>query len=194
MPPLGLPEVPIDGTDRLRPLRRPTAWPRAFYVKGIKTYEAVPEVVDEMSAHRTPFAMVQATDRRAIAATWGLPRFDEAFVAGEAYHVTANTTSFTIRAPGPGVAVLTEAFLPDDFRVTLNGRRARYFRVNHAFKGVTLPSAGEWRVSFEYRPHYWYWSLIVAVGGVLVLAGLLVVARRPRRSVISSAAVDVQRD
>lgn len=180
LPLSGLPEVPIVGMDRLRPLRRPTAWPRAFYVQGIKTYQALPEVVDQMSAQRTPFAMVQATDRRAAAATWGLPRFDQTFVAGEAYHLTANTTSFTIRAPGRGVAVLTETFLPDDFRATLNGRRVGYFRVNHAFKGVAIPSAGEWRVSFEYRPHYWYLSLVVGLGGLFVLAGLVIVGRRPR--------------
>jgi hypothetical protein len=91
--------------------------------------------------------------------------------------LTGNTTSFVVRSAGPGVAVLTETFLPDDFRVTLNGRRVPYFRVNHAFKAVAIPSAGDWAVKFEYRPRHWDLSLAIAGAGLLVLAGLGVLSR-----------------
>jgi hypothetical protein len=99
--------------------------------------------------------------------------------------LTGNATSFVVRSAGPGVAVLTETFLPDDFRVTLNGRRVPYFRVNHAFKAVAIPSAGDWVVKFEYRPRHWDLSLAMAGSGVLLLAGLGVLSRdkSPTRNV-----------
>jgi uncharacterized membrane protein YfhO len=99
-------------------------------------------------------------------------------VPAREYQLTANTTSFAVHSSGPGVAVLSETFLPDDFRVTLNGQRVPYFRVNHAFKAVVIPSAGDWKVKFEYRPDYWELSLVMAGLGVLLLAGLGLSARK----------------
>ena len=96
--------------------------------------------------------------------------------------ITANTTSFTVRADAPGVAVLTETFLPDDFQATLNGTRVPYFRVNHAFKGVVIPSAGVWHVKVEYRPKYWRLSLAGCGGGIAVLAALALAGRRWRHT------------
>jgi hypothetical protein len=71
------------------------------------------------------------------------------FIPARDYKLTTNSTRFFVRASGPGVAVLTETFIADDFRATLSGQRVPYFRVNHAFKGVAIPSAGEWTVTFE---------------------------------------------
>jgi hypothetical protein len=53
-----------------------------------------------------------------------------------------------------------------NFIVSVNGRPSRYFRVNHAVKGVVIPSAGDWEVVFEYRPARWRVSWILA--GVVV--------------------------
>ena len=50
---------------------------------------------------------------------------------------------------------------------SLNGRLSRYVRVNHAFKGVVIPSAADWEVVFEYRPARWRVSWILA--GVAVV-------------------------
>jgi len=47
---------------------------------------------------------------------------------------------------------LTEAWLKEDFRATLNGQPVDYFRVNHAFKGIQVDQAGTYRVSFRYLP------------------------------------------
>jgi hypothetical protein len=93
-----------------------------------------------------------------------------------------------VRAPKAGVAVLSETFLPNDFRATLNGRRVRYFRVNHAFKAVRIPSAGEWYVTFEYRPHDWNLSLGLAAVGLLFLmaVGVIGVQGALRSSTLSN--------
>jgi hypothetical protein len=173
----GLIDVPMQGTDRLTPLRRPTAWPRAFFTDGVTTYVEPQELLGQVAAHGKPLASVQSTDHRAMEATRGLRASAGNSIPARGYMLTGNTTSFVVRASSPGLAVLTETFLPDDFRATLNGRRVPYFRVNHAFKAVAIPSAGDWAVKFEYRPRHWDLSLAIAGAGLLLLAGLAVLSR-----------------
>ena len=48
--------------------------------------------------------------------------------------------------------MLSETWLKDDFKATINGKRVPYFRVNHAFKGIYLDSGGSYRVCFSYWP------------------------------------------
>jgi hypothetical protein len=168
----GLIDVPMQGTDRLKPLRRPTAWPRAFFTDGVATYAEPLELLSQVAAHGKPLASVQSTDDRAMEATRGLRASAGDSIPAREYVLTGNTTSFVVRASAPGLAVLTETFLPDDFRATLNGRRVPYFRVNHAFKAVAIPSAGDWAVKFEYRPRHWDLSLAIAGAGLLLLSGL----------------------
>ena len=75
-------------------------------------------------------------------------------------------------APRAGVIVLQEAWLPDSFRVTVNGRPAKYFRVNHAFKGVAVGAGGTYRVTFTYRPPHWTLALLLTgAGTALLVAG-----------------------
>ena len=97
------------------------------------------------------------------------------------YRLTNNTTTFTVDATAPGVAVLTEAYVPGDFRVTLNGAPADYFRVNHAFRGVRIPAAGKYVVSYSYWPRHFTLSLVMAaIGSLILIAWLIATFRRPR--------------
>jgi hypothetical protein len=59
--------------------------------------------------------------------------------------------------------------MADDFVATLNDQPTPYFRVNHAFKGVFIPSAGDWTIEFTYRPAWWTFSLAVAAVGLSAL-------------------------
>ena len=80
------------------------------------------------------------------------------------YRLTSNNTSFTVDATGPGVAVLTETYYAEDFQVTVDGKPAPYFRVNHAYKGVAIASAGRHEITFAYWPQHF--TLALALGGV----------------------------
>ena len=86
------------------------------------------------------------------------------------YRLTGNTTTFTINAPARGLAVLTEAFEEGNFRVTVNGAPAPYFRVNHAFCGVPIPEAGHFIVRFEYWPRRLTLALWLSAAGFTLLA------------------------
>ncbi len=61
-------------------------------------------------------------------------------------------------------------------RETVNGKPARYFRVNHAFKGVEVTVPGTYIVSFSYWPRYFTVSLWISGMGVALLSAWLVLA------------------
>jgi hypothetical protein len=51
--------------------------------------------------------------------------------------LTKNKTPFNVKASGPGVIVLTEAYVSHAFKLRLNGKPAHYFCVNSAFRGIS---------------------------------------------------------
>jgi hypothetical protein len=162
------------GRDLLRVVERPTAWPRAFFTAGVHRHRDVREFARLLEAADGPLASVDAHEIAAVEAVKALPEAGAA-VPATGYVLTPNTTAFRVQATGAGLAVLSESFVDRDFRATLNGRPVPYIRVNHAFKGVVIPGAGEWDVRFEYRPALWGWSWALAGVGALGLWGLLLV-------------------
>jgi hypothetical protein len=54
------------------------------------------------------------------------------------YQLPNNTTTFTVAAPERGIVALTEAYSEGDSSVTLKGKPAMIFSVNHRFKGVEI--------------------------------------------------------
>jgi hypothetical protein len=152
------------------------AWPRAYFTDGLVAYEHDAEFIDLLkNGDGTPFAGIpkEELDNQAkLAKLTGTTRssYRRATPATD-YVFTNNTTSFKINAPGPGVIVLTEAYVPEDFQVRLNGKPANYFRVNCAFKGLFVPEMGNYVVSYTYWPHYLTLSLWVAGAGVAMFLG-----------------------
>lgn len=145
----------------------PTAWPRAFFTDRVVRYSA-PADFAALVEHgdRRPFAAIQEgepADVPAASSTEG-----RRIVAATDFRLTPNTTSFVIDAPGPGVAVLSECYYPDDFRATANGRPVGYFRANHAFRGIALPSAGRYAIAFEYWPRHFTAALWAMAAGILL--------------------------
>lgn len=152
--------------------RSPKAWPRAFFTDRLASYQTPKDFASMVRAgDRRPFAAVQQGDP-------SVPAFAASSLEGRVVQpatnlrLTSNNTSFAVEASGPGVVVLTEAFYPDDFQVTLNGQRVPFFRVNHAFKGISIPAAGHYEISFAYWPQHFETALALGgVGLVLLLAG-----------------------
>jgi hypothetical protein len=148
-----------------------TPWPRAFFTDRLGRYANLETLAQWVrGGDGKPFAAIAATDEPAL----NLPadQISRRIVAARDYVLASNRTTFTIDAPGAGLAVLSESFIPDDFRARVNGAPARVFRVNHLFKGVALPAAGTYRVSIEYWPHLLTPALAVGIAAVvLVLVG-----------------------
>ncbi len=162
----------------------PTAWPRAFFTDRLDAYDQPAELVAKIrGAAGRPFAAAQRLDTASAAALATLPRdlTTRTSVPATNYQLTENTTRFTVRASGPGVIVLTEAFWPGDFRAEVNGRKVPVLRLNHAFKGVVVDAAGDYTVVFRYVPKNWPRNLAFGVAGGVGFLLLLWLALRPAR-------------
>jgi len=160
--------------------RSATPWPRAFFTDEVLSYDVplqLAALIKNNPGH--PFAAIQAGDREAPAPVPHDPT-THLVVPAQDYRLTTNSTSFEVVAPRAGIIVLQEPWLAKSFRVTMNGRPAKYFRVNHAFKGIVVASAGTYRITFTYWPPYFTLALMLCGGGVLLLgASWMAVKRLP---------------
>jgi hypothetical protein len=163
----------------------PTAWPRAFFTDRLDVYDQPAQLVDKIrAAAGKPFAAAQRSDPEAgrAIATLNSDVATRTSIPAEQYRLTENTTSFRVRANGPGVICLTEAFWARDFRAEVNNRKAAIIRLNHAFKGVVVDAAGDYTVTFRYSPRNFPRNLILCGAGFALLVGSLIVALRPART------------
>jgi hypothetical protein len=155
-------------------------WPRAFFTDSLHVYEQEEAFIDLLrKSDGTPFGGIpkEALDNQTELSTFiasATPSDRRKASPATDYIFTSNTTSFKVNATGPGVIVLTEAYVPGDFQVRVNGKPANYFRVNSAFKGLFVPEAGDYDVSFAYWPRYLTLSLWIAGAGLVILLAWLV--------------------
>ncbi len=158
-------------------------WPRAFFTDRLAVYGGTGELMNRiLHGDGRPFAAIQDTELRAAPGFAALSgNLAGRTVAGATdYRLTEDGTSFTIRATGPGVAVLTEAWWPGYPHATLDGREAPVVRVNHAFQGVLIGTPGRHDVTVIYRPRHFIALLGGSAAGLLIIGlGVMVaVARR----------------
>lgn len=157
-----------------------TAWPRAFFTDRLARVDGaagVARLVTESDGR--PFAAMQLGEPVEVAA---IPESLDGRTVTPAtnYRLTSNTTTFTVEANGPGMIVIHEAWLRGDFRVAVNGGRARYVRVNHAFKGVAVDRAGTYEVQFRYWPRGFTWTLLASGAALVVLVAAAILGWRLR--------------
>lgn len=168
-------------------------WPRAFFTDRLFVYQPEEQIVKLLKDNSSrPFAAIAKADLehepsanqflRSITS-----RSSGQDVAATDYRLTTNSTSFKVKAPGPGFVVLTEAYLSNDFRLYVNGSSEHYFRVNSAFKGIFLEHGGTYTVSFTYWPKYLTASLWIAAAGlVLLIWWLLIISRSGAHEQVTS--------
>jgi hypothetical protein len=148
-----------------------TVWPRAFFTNGLSVYKSPSEFARMvLYGDGRPFAAMEDMDLRqapSLKALVGVQQRE--VVPATKYKLTNNTTTFTVTAPGSGIIVLTEAYSKDDFKVTLNGKRMDYFRINHVYKGVKVDAAGAYTVVVAYWPRHFSLLLLISGAGLLIL-------------------------
>jgi hypothetical protein len=165
-----------------------SVWPRAFFTDRLTGYGSERDFVSSLKhGDGRPFAAIpnpelERHDELRQFVKDSSPLRNRQIIAATNYALTTNTTSFTVTASGPGIVVLTEPYISDDFQVTMNGKPAPYFRVNSAFRGVSLPAAGEYRFSFGYWPRHLTLALwLSALGFALVVYWVVSDGRQSHR-------------
>jgi hypothetical protein len=173
----------LTGHDDLDTYESPTVWPRAFFTDRLAVYDDPSDLVQlVLKGDGRPFAAAQAKDLEKDALE-GVSRglIGRTSIPASGYVLTERKTSFTLHASGPGLAVLSEAFLPGYGHAEVNGVEAKVLRLNHSFQGLMIHQAGDYRVTFSYAPRGFGISLVVGASGI----GLLI---------LSAAAVFRMRD
>lgn len=145
-----------------------SAWPRAFFTDRLNQYRDLRALLHWVKeGDGRPFAAV--LDGEPNLPPLSSDQASRQIAPGRDYHLTSNTTSFTIEAPAAGIAVLNESFVPKNFRAFLNGQRVPSFRVNHISQGIALPGPGTFHVKFVYWPYFLTATLWVAFGALIVV-------------------------
>lgn len=161
-------------------------WPRAFFTDHVETYDTPNQFAQRIQnkASRGPFAAIQTSDLTPeLKSLIDRDPSSPAIVSAKHYRLQTNETSFTVVAPSPGIAVLHEAWLADDFVATLDGQTVPYWRINHAFKGVLIPTAGVHRIRFEYWPRGFSASLTASAAGLVLLALVIISTGRSEKEI-----------
>ena len=154
---------------------RQLPWPRAFFVDSFATYPEISEFARFVrQAEGVPLAAIEGN--RVIE-----PHTDRVIVAAQNYELTSNSTSFRVEAPSSGVVVLSEVNIPDDVHVTVNNESGQVLTVNHAFRGVEILEAGDYKITFTYRPELWNVALVLSGCGLLILVMMVIIFSRNRR-------------
>jgi hypothetical protein len=157
----------------------PTVWPRAFFTDRLSVYEKPEQLMQQiLKGDGRAFAAVQASDLAANPGLAALPRegAGRVIVLAENYRLTENTTAFDIRAPGQGIVVLTETLWPGYSSLELDGHATKPIRINHAFQGVLITSAGMHTLKFSYcPPRFGFTVKLAALGFTLFLGSGLAV-------------------
>ena len=77
--------------------------------------------------------------------------------------------------------VLTEVDIPGDVHVEVNQQLEDVFTVNHAFRGVEIPDAGDYQITFTYRPALWNFALTLSGCGLLILVMMVIFFSQNKR-------------
>jgi uncharacterized membrane protein YfhO len=102
-------------------------------------------------------------------------------VPATGYQLTEDSTSFTVDAPTPGLAVLMEAYWPGYAHAEVDGKTEPVLRVDHAFCGVPIETAGVHRITVRFRPRHFLSCLeLSGLGAILLLGSAATVFRRPK--------------
>ena len=160
--------------------RSETVWPRAFFSNRVLPYEKPTALADHLRKGSAPFASMErseATDA-GLSPLFSADPAQQKVVPAHRYVLSTNSTTFVVDAPTSGLAVLHETYVPNDIRVTVNGKAAQAVRVNHAFRGVHLPTSGTYSITFTYWPEHMTLTLIAAAAALVLWVFACILAPR----------------
>lgn len=154
-----------------------TPMPRAYLVGGVKVLTDPDKVLISMVTQPLEPFEVALTDAEAACGD----TFDDLRPGRILHHVTRleyvpNGVEIEVETRKPGLLVVTDAFYPG-WSATVNGKGARIYKVNYAFRGVRVP-AGTSLVTMTYRPA----SLRIGMGVSLISLIVVVVLAITSRS------------
>ncbi len=84
-------------------------------------------------------------------------------------HYEPNHLKYTYRSESNQLAVFSEIYYPDGWKVFINGEETQHFRANYILRAMVLP-AGEYTVEFRFKPRPYYTGQYIALAFSTILA------------------------
>jgi hypothetical protein len=144
---------------------RENAWPRAFYSNQVSIINNENEFVRLLNERKLPFVAIESSQENLNY----INKRESVIIEAENYILTNNKTCFDIKADGAGFVVLNESYYPNDYELTVNDSKVKYFKVNIWQKGFKVNSGGNYHVCYLYKPKNIELSLILCFLGFILL-------------------------
>jgi hypothetical protein len=81
----------------------------------------------------------------------------------ELVHYQPNKLRYTYSARADQLAVFSEVYYPDGWKVFVNGEEADHFRVNYILRAMVLPAGQNNEVEFRFEPRSYYTGQKIAI-------------------------------
>ena len=153
----------------------PTVWPRAYFVDKAFSYRNKEEFKTILDQSTGPFVAVEFGAGEDVE---GEAIGSSGYSNVDSYSATNNKLYLELYAPSSGIVAIHSSYYPDSFRVTVNGTSQRYFRINGAFIGIKVESAGKKKIELEYRPKNFYRYFYSIFIGMLLLCAVAYIKRK----------------
>jgi hypothetical protein len=159
------------------------ALPRAFVAGGVSVLDSREDLFNEMAAAPVDFLSLALTD----AGSAGGDTFPDLRPGRVTHTVTrvqdsGERLAMEVESLSAGILVVTDTFYPG-WTAQVNGKHAKIYKVNGAFRGVRIP-AGKSTVVMTYRPALFRIGVMVSIGTaclMTLLAAIIVMRKRKKR-------------
>jgi hypothetical protein len=156
------------GPQRKQVLKNPRALGNAWLVSNVEQVSSSNEEIDALNAIDP--------ETTAVVHTGDFPEVKGNYNNQGSIKLTdykPNELTYAADVSGEALAVFSEIYYEDGWKVTIDGDPASYLRVNYFLRGVKLP-AGEHTVVFTFKPQTYYaGSQVMLVSSILVLVILI---------------------
>ena len=147
----------------------PDALGNAWFVDEIQWVEDADEEIEAL--HDFDPASIALVDRRFEEKVAGVQWQMDSLAQIELVHYQPNKLRYQTSASTPQLAVFSEVYYPDGWKVFVNGEEKEHFRANYVLRAMVIPQ-GDHEVEFRFEPRSYFAGGTIAFvfSAILVLA------------------------
>lgn len=140
--------------------------PRAFIVPRVRVKASTDDILKEL-----PMLDFR---REALVTDADIPLWETGDIRSSSCRITSYTphlVSVAIQAEAPCYLILSDSYFPG-WRAYLDGKEIKIYRANAAFRLVSIPAAGEHKLTFRYSPQSFtlgLWISLISLSALLLV-------------------------
>jgi len=153
------------------PLQNPYALGNAWFVNDIKMAKNADEEI-KLVGEINPASVAVVDERFKDEINGFVPKADVS-ASIKLTEYKANQLKYESNSASDQLAVFSEIYYPDGWKVMVDGKESTHFRANYILRAMKIP-AGKHTIEFKFEPKQYYTGQKIALGSSLIL--IIVVA------------------